>query len=81
MAEIKKSCIQELYPGKKRSELGSMEKERLKACKQQRLRDFRDKIKGKVKKVASDVGAAAKTVKEVATGEKKITITDGKKKN
>ena len=58
-----------------------MEKERLKACKQQRIRDFRDKVKGKVKKVASDVGAAAKTVKEVATGEKKITITDGKKSN
>ena len=52
MAEMKKSCIEELYPGKKRSELGSMEKERLKACKQQRIRDLRDKIKGKVKKVA-----------------------------
>ncbi|MGI9555953.1 MAG: hypothetical protein ACR2M9_03750 [Cyanophyceae cyanobacterium] len=81
MAEKKKSCIEELYPGKKRSELGSMEKERLKACKQQRIRDFRDKMKGKVKKVASDVGNAAKTVKEVATGEKKLTITDGKKEN
>ncbi len=81
MAEMKKPCIKELYPGKKRSELGSMEKERVRACKQQRIRDFRDKLKGKVKKVASDVGTAAKTVKEVATGEKKITITDGKKSN
>ena len=81
MADKKKSCIEELYPGKKRSELGSMEKERLRACKQQRIRDFRDKLKGKVKKATNAVGGAAKVVKEVVTGEKKITITDGKKSN
>ena len=78
---MKKPCIKELYPGKKGSELGSMEKERVRACKQQRIRDFKNKMKGVVKKVGEGIEDAAKTVKEVATGEKKITITDAKKKS